>query len=75
MTEDITIQEILEKVSHNEGKQPLAVAVRFMVDNLLTECAGRDLFSTSELADRLLDIRSLLNQHIAGEGDENAERG
>lgn len=37
-----------------------AVEALARIDALLTEASGRDLFSSSELVDRLLDIRSLV---------------
>jgi hypothetical protein len=73
-----TIHEILSKVAKNqplrEGSNPLAVVVRYMIDNLLIDCSGRDLFSTSELSDRLLDIRLILNEHIADDNEDSLDK-
>lgn len=72
------INEILSKVAKNaplrEGHSPLAIVVRYMIDGLLADCSGRDLFSTSELSDRLLDIRLILNEHITNDDEDSLDK-
>ena len=57
-----------------EGCDPFAITVRYMVDSLLADCSGRDLFSTNELADRLLDIRLVLNEHIVDKKEDSLDK-
>jgi hypothetical protein len=73
-TRKMNIDELLSVVAKSaprtEGHSPLAVVIRYMIDGILSDCAGRDLFSTSELSDRLLDIRLILNEHIIPDNDD-----